>query len=333
MANKCCGCISNAVLGICASIYLLLGTIIFAAGCATFVTPFGQIVPPLYAGCMIGGGVGIFIIACVGLCAACESQKKQNVCPLWIFTLLTFVMLVLASASTVIMFQYESVLSIASAAGGEETSDSVDGAVGDAKSLLAGVSTTVIETLATNTFDACGANVTMAGGAIGYVFTCNDDSFSFLEETITLGCLNPQSSINATNTSLYSTCYSSHDSDIHSFPDLEAPVFLSEDSIIATLNTPKGLYCACSSTLIDSYVMPYLAWAKYISLVIIVFFVLVLFACIHQICQRGCCGGKNKSGGDEQFNDIQMTYPAGGAGYTAGKKKSRLNDNGFIARP
>lgn len=60
----------------------MLGVAIVAAACATFFTPFGAIITTVYAMSMIGGGVAMFVIACIGLCAACEDQKKQNVLPL-----------------------------------------------------------------------------------------------------------------------------------------------------------------------------------------------------------------------------------------------------------
>lgn len=172
------------------------------------------------------------------------------------------------------------------------------------------------------------------------------------------------------------------------------PVVLQGDlATPATLNTPKGLFCACSATLIDAYVLPYLLWcdprergrdpgpprgaprraacparsaahpegartrppaaprgcstvsrsvatrrAKWTPVAVALFFLLVFVAGIHQLCQRGCCGGKGRQPLDRgerglQPDSIQMTYPEERGGVASKKGKKGARDMGYIARP
>lgn len=338
-SGVCCrACMSNAVLGTCASLYVIIGVAIAATAGAAFFTPLGQIITPVYAACTMGGGIAIFIIGCIGLCAACDSQ--QRVCLLHLFTLLTLSMVVLSVVLAIIMFEYEAMLEAASAAGGEVIKDDVAEGVADATVAVSASSADVIRTMATNAFYACGATVNATEETARYTFRCsNSKDFGILAESINATCMNPDVAValNASAGSVFHKCYAGS-----SFPSWSGhdetgrAVSLSAATLLAALNTPKGLFCACSSTLIDAWILPYLGWAKYIAMCVCACFLLVLLACVHQICRRGCCGGKGRKEVERQpeLSSIQMTYPDANAGKKKGKgASSKMNDGGYIARP
>lgn len=335
---SCCGCLSNTLVGFCSSLYLILGVSIVAAAASTLFTPLGQIVTPTYAWALIGGGLAIFMIAVIGLCAACDS--KQRVRLVHLFNLLTLIMVVLSIAISVAIFQYEDVLKLASRAGGETGERAVAGGIANAQSAIDSAGTSVIKTLATNAFRACDANVSYSS-ATAYHFTCGNSDFGFMDDTIDAAFvgLNAMGGLNATQGSMFYHCYVAEDGTFPTWPgeDIDGnAIALTSATLLTVLNTPKGLFCACSDVLIDKYILPYLAWAKWVAIAVCVFFLLVLAACIHQICKRGCCGGKKELQDPNdpkalQMSNIQMTYPPPGGNNKKGAQ--RLNDGGYIARP
>ena len=95
---------------------------------------------------------------------------------------------------------------------------------------------------------------------------------------------------------------------------------------------------------------------RYVAIAVCIFFFVVLIACIHQICQRGCCAcckptvdNADKGPGSAKSNDpyaqgpgnIQMTFQGASgkpdaylqSGKTGKKGHSKLKDDGYIARP
>ena len=68
----------------------------------------GEIFTPLYAGSLLGGGIGIFLVAVMGLCAACDRDGKVRW--LWLFMLLTLLIWGLTIIACIFMFSYEKVL-------------------------------------------------------------------------------------------------------------------------------------------------------------------------------------------------------------------------------
>jgi len=247
------------------------------------------------------------------------------VTPLWLFTLLTLVMIVVMVAVTVLIFQYEEVLRIAANAGGEETRSEVVHVVTQSVQLLDTASTAIISTLTTNTFSACEALVNATNMPMAYNFDCQQEYFESFANMINSTCMaaSVTTMLNTTTGSVFYNCYEGN-----TFTGWPATVHLT-DGLLATLNTPKGLFCACSSTVITGYILPNLAWAKYVPIAVAVFFLLVFCACIHQLCQRGCCGGK---GTKEDFSDVQMTYPDEANKKKAGKKGQKLDDT-YMVRP
>jgi len=284
-ANCCRTCLSNAVIGTCASVYLIFGVAIASAAAATFFTPYGQILTPLYAGSMLGIGISIFAVGVVGLFAACDS--KQRVCTLYVFGFLTLSMIVATAIVGALMFEYERILEVASGTGSE-------GGVQALSRSIDRASTAVVKTLATNAFYACGAmvNATLFSPAV-YTFRCSDSAFSHLQDTINGTCTN---GLNASVGAAYYHCYAG--GAYLSWSAVDAfghAVNLTASGTLASLNTPKGLFCACSSTVIDEYVLPYLRWAKWVVIALTNFLFFVLLACVHQLCERGCCGGRHGS--------------------------------------
>ena len=151
----CKGCMSTALVELSSTLYLVIGVTLLAASGATFFTPIGEIITAAYAGGMAGGGVAIIVIACIGFYAACDS--KQRVGMLWLFTLLTFCVVVLMIAVTAVFFQYEEVLGLASAAGGENGRAEVEGGIGEATEVLSETAASLVSDLAKNAFHACNA--------------------------------------------------------------------------------------------------------------------------------------------------------------------------------
>jgi hypothetical protein len=261
---------------------------------------------------------------------------------LHLFSMLTLLMVVLSIVVAVIMFEYENVLKLASAAGGELAREGVEEGVDEAVGAIGETSTTIISSIATNAFYACNAVINATDIPMAFSFNCLSPDFPILAATINGTCMDPAVTalLNVSSGSVFDTCYMGA-----AFTEwtgknaFGTAVALSASTLLAALNTPKGLFCACSSTLIDTYILPYLAWAKMAIIAVCVFFVVVYCACIHQICKRGCCGDKSKKKALEEkqpeMSSIQMTYPD--AAPTQGKKgkkgHSKLNDGGYIARP
>lgn len=330
---SCCSCCSNAVVGTCASIYLIIGVTLVAAGGAALVTPYGQIVTPLVAVLTMLGGAATFVVACIGLCAACENQ--QRVRSLHIFTLLTLAMVVLSVAAVVLLFQYESVLVLASEAG-------VEGGVANASAEIVEARTRVIDGLATSAFYKCGAMVNAtAGGAL--TFTCRDESFAMLAQAVNDTCFAPASltSLNVSAGSVFASCYAGATFPSWHGEDASGRAIGLSSSPSAVLNTPKGIFCACSTTLVN-LILPYLRWTKYAAIAVVLFFLLVLSACLHQIKQRGCCGRKGLSedgvqlqpGSQQGAPSINQTFDSEAAKKGAHKSaKLARNESGYLMRP
>lgn len=322
-------CLSNLMVIISATIYLILGVVLMAAAASTFFTPFGEILEPLYASSVLGGGVVIFLIAVIGLCAACD--KRQRVCLLWLFTVLTFIVFCVSIGLAVAMFAYEDVLKEAAKVNLEEEVQTVTQAI-------SGANTAVVKTLATNTFSACGANTTQTEDEypLGFFnFTCRDSWFNVLGDTVQEKCLGPTNAVNASMGSTFYKCYEGNQ-----FATWVSTVDLTSSTFEGVLNTPKGVFCACSSELINDYILPYLSWAKWVTIGVAVFFAMVFVACLVQICcVRGVCGKKS----EEKFADmesVQMnTYPADPNNNTIEPKKKKkqqsgkFNSGGYVARP
>jgi len=324
---------SNAVIGTCASLYLIIGIGIAASGSATFFTAVGRIIDPGYAAALLGGGIAMFAIGCIGLCAACESKKKQNVLPLYLFMFLTLVMIAASVGLMIVLFQYEALLNLTTKAAGTEVAATVENVTATAGSTVGRTGTTVIKTLATNAFYACGAAINATSLPSVFDFSCADPEFNMLQRTINSTCMDTS----AFNTTFYH-CYEGDSfTGWQGVDPFGVAVNLTTTTALATLNTPKGLFCACSSTLIDAYILPYLAWAKWLPIGVCIFFILVFCACVHQLCTRGCCGGKGREDNAEkdlQPESIQMTYHDAQPPPKKGKKGAAgSSGGGYIARP
>ena len=101
-----CGCLSSIMLTFNATVYLIFGVVLIAASVGTLFTPYGQLVNVFYSISTISLGVLIFLIACIGYFAACDSEKRVGL--LWLFTLLTLLMAILSGGAAAVMFQYAS---------------------------------------------------------------------------------------------------------------------------------------------------------------------------------------------------------------------------------
>ncbi len=75
-AVNCLNGISNFILFLCATIYVLIGLSVMVAAGATFFTFAKAFVPPLYAGSAIAIGAVIFVVGIFGYAAMCSKRKR-----------------------------------------------------------------------------------------------------------------------------------------------------------------------------------------------------------------------------------------------------------------
>jgi len=272
-----CSTLNATVLGIAAFIYLVLGVAIIAASAACFFTPFGEIFTPIYSGSGLGAGVLIFLVSVIGFLAACRKES----CWLGLYMFFDLVIVVFLVIVMVLMFRYEDVLRLASDVG-------VDGAVKGGLTALNDWETSVVKDVVTNAFTACDGNTTVANAAMEtFNFECADSYFNLLGETVNT-CVS--SGVNATIGSILYTCYTSTiwvQNDANGNPVvLNMPA--TTENVLPVLQTPKGLYCACSEKIMDDFILKYIGITKWVALGICIFFCLIFFSC----CYLCCCAPK-----------------------------------------
>lgn len=334
-AKACAHCLSLGFLGLSGVVYFLLGLSLTAAATATFFTPAGEIITPAFGGITLGGGLLILLVGVIGLLATC----KRGVCWLWLFTMWTFLLLVLAVVGAVFMFQYEDLLHEASRVNAE-------GGVIGATDAVSATATKAVRELTHNAVKACNATTTATGVPFEYDFLCGDGDFTALGDVINDICYHDKAgatlepvAINATVGSAFAQCYQGdYMKDWQGSIELSAPHATSA-LLLDILNTPKGLFCACSSTIIDEYVLPMIRYTKFVALGVVAFFAIALVCCVGQICSRGCCGGREAERLNEKPKDlesIQMTYPDPRVNPAKSKKYSAQlggGGGGYVARP
>lgn len=314
-----CTTLNATVLGVAATIYLVLGLAIIAASAATFFTPYGQIFTPIYAGSGIGAGVVIFLVSVIGYLAAC----RKGSCWLGLYMLFDVIIIGLIILAVVFMFRYEDVLKVA----GEVN---LDGEVQSGLATLGSWETTVIKDVVTNAFNACKGNTTILNATEDtFAFSCSASDFETLGNTVNT-CVS--GGVNATNGTLMNSCYNSANW------DAGVPLYMpaTVDNVLPVLQTPKGLYCACSDALMNDFILEYIAWFKYTGIGIAVFFLLIFLSC----CYLCCCAPKppDSDGAAIQFNSSQPQGWAAGGGVSSGQKgygKSGKygQDSAYIAKP
>jgi len=321
--KSCCSCFTNIVLGFSAFIYLLLGIAITGVAISTFFTPYGQIITPIIAGSGIGGGVAIILIAIIGFCAACN---KESTCLLSVFTILTFVVVLLLVVAIVLFFSYEELLHEAARVDKED-------AFVAASAVVSTTGTSIVAELSKVTFTACNASVTPSSEAGIYNFACRDNDFYQLSQILNNTCLS-DNPINASAGALFTRCYSDAPGTIFSsWPPMYNLTVGSAASTLMVLNTAKGILCACSSSILEEYIMPYLLTVKIIGICITVFFALSFVSCCYQLCKRCCCEKPPEAAappharGWSVGGNVQMTAQG-----KSGKGRKQP-DSVYIARP
>jgi len=329
---KLCSCASNLFLGVSGVVYAILGLAIIVASAATFFTAYGDIFEPLYAGIGLGGGVFILLVGIIGMLAAC----KRGVCWLWVFTVWTFLLLLAVLVSLVVMFRYEDLLKEASKVNAE-------GGIIKAEDVVSSSATAAVRELTHNAFDACNATTLATAAPYEYSFRCTDSDFQNLGSILNDVCYTTDNAplmVNATVSSAFHQCYTGD-----YLKGWRAPVSLGSTSnpssalVLRVLNTPKGLFCACSSTFINEYILPYVKNAKFVAIGVFVFFFFAFACCLAQIFRRGCCGRKERERLKEKqgnrMDAIQLSYPDDKNKKVRSQKmmNAQLGGGGYVARP
>jgi len=322
-----CRGLNAFVLFLAATLYLILGLALVAAAAATFFTSYGEIFTPLYAGSSIGVGVGIVLVAIVGYCAAC----RQKACWPGIFMFFDLIVIVVIVAVSVLMFRYEEVLKVAGDVG-------IESNVNSGLSALNKFETQTIRNVVQNTFGACNGTTTLNEtlSPPRFDFSCADDDFDVLG-TVVDKCVST-ASMSSYNVTFYD-CYTAN---VDVWP-MKTPLAKNFDvrELKAVLQSPKGLYCACSSKVMEDFILKYLTVTKWVAIGVAVFFLLVFIACCYL-----CCCAKKKLKEETKEANIQFSgWSAGGAasnstvgyGPASGKKasvsKHKQPQGAYIARP
>lgn len=313
-----CKGFNRFVLGFAATLYLLVGIALIAASTATFFTVFKDIIAPVYAISFLGLGIVILLVSISGFLAACGKHK----CWLSIFMLFDVLIIALFVIAVVIMFYYENVLQLASEVHAQnQITAGING--------LDTLQTEMVETLTTNTLNVCNGTTTLdLSPTEVYDFTCgNKDSLmQSLAASIDLCVKNP---INASVGTFMYGCY--HSTVWNETTPLQQPS--TDANLVPVLNTPKGLYCACSSTIMHDFILKYVYIFKWVGIGVAVFFLLIFFSC----CYLCCCAPKAKDEDPRaiEFTQQQHGWSAGNVGYSqknTGKKRLG-NSDAYIARP
>jgi len=316
----CAKTLHTLILLITSTLYLLLGLAIVIGSAATFFTKYGDIITPLYAASSLGGGLVILGVSVIGFKAACSRKK----CMLGTFMVLDVLILVGAVASSALMFEYERVLNIAA-------ESNLDDDVTHGIATLSKARANVVRTVVDNAFEACDGKTTYNAGPPGvFEFTCQDTQFSFLGNNVQ-GCL--ADGVNATAGSTFDECYNS--------PYwVETPALVNppdpNQNLLAVLNRPKGIFCACSATIVNK-LLDNFRYAKYVAVGVCVFLFLVFISC----CYLCCCA----KAVPEESQQAELTPVGPGRGWSAGgsvgsapiqtkqKRGASRNDGAYLARP
>jgi len=314
-----CSTFHATILIIAATIYLTLGLAITAASAATFFTPYGKIFTPIYAGSGIGGGVLILIVAIIGYIAACKRGK----CSLGLYMFFDLLIIVLIIIAVILMFRYEDVLNLA-------TQANLDDEVKGGLAALSDAETTVVRDVVTKSFSACAGNTTYNATDEMYSFACSDSAFSGLGEAVD-SCMHD--GVNATIGTIMYSCYTSENWPPATPLNMPATV----QNVLPVLQTPKGLYCACASAIMNEFILKYIGIAKWVGIGVAVFFVLIFLSC----CWLCCSPNRKEKQPEANMRQVEFTpggWSAGSSG--SGKQKAGYGKSGkyggdaaYIAKP
>jgi len=224
-----------------------------------------------------------------------------------LFALLTLGLLVASIAGLLLLLAWDNMLSGLASATELEFEGSALDFNEDLRKRSSEATTDFIQTLSTNAFRACGGTVVVAGAAANASYVLGDElgsgSPALEGSSFTLRCNNDASNmlgsigntclvgktINATVGSRYHDCYNGT-----WFPSWPALHPIPPYGLVDSLNTPKGLFCACSTTFIEDYALWLTRCSTYFLISAAVFFFVVLLVAVHQLAQR-CRGAADAS--------------------------------------
>lgn len=175
------------------------------------------------------------------------------------------------------------------------------------RSLVSNSTTSFVRTLATNAFDACAGAISELGAAPtatasntitasasepgsgdGFVeiasfgFRCTNRHFVSLGQLFDQKCF-AASPVNATLGSAFHTCYMGE-----RFRSWPPPRPLPPHTLAQSLETPKGIFCACAATFLEGYILTQMEWFKVAVLILLVVLAMGVVVSVHQIAQRTC---------------------------------------------
>jgi hypothetical protein len=200
-----CGCLSNAVLGLAATVYLLVGLTVTTVA-VMLLSTYSTLLPHLYTLTLLGSGIATLLVAAIGFLAACERRNEQGVrarrCQFYLlelFALLTLGLLVASIAGLLLLLAWDNMLSGLASATELEFEGSALDFNEDLRTRSSEATTDFIQTLSTNAFRACGGTVVVAGAAANASYVLGDElgsgSPALEGSSFTLRCNNDASNM------------------------------------------------------------------------------------------------------------------------------------------
>lgn len=264
-------CGANTLLGVAATIFLLIGLGMIAGSVSVFFTFVKDLVSPFVAASGIGIGVAISLIALMGFMGICKRTNKK----FWIGSFMLFDLIVLLALGTVVFFMIftadamklardQSFLNITS------TQLTV------AKSLIGGVE---------KISNGCGSQIYPLYEQV-YEVNCSASSYMAVATLLNTGCFGSGHPVHLNETeSIVSTCYRD------GIPGWDLKVPYNSAYPVEMVNTPKGIFCQCTDTLTDFF-LDYMVLCQIIGICVVAFFFIVFVACCYLCCTK-----------DEAFED------------------------------